>query len=215
MRHSGRGCAFFGRPDYLNFDVDAGVLRNRCENRLIAVNDEWLRGFVSALEHETGGAAPGVLRRCGEVFGARLAQRFESEVSQLGEVHLRDRLMNEFCVLLDDFWRASGMGELHINWEHAERFLSIRLVGSPMQDIGPSGHTGDDLFAGILLGFFDHFADADIKLVQSGDERLGDKEGTTFLLGSPEVIEKARLLREGKLHHGEIVKQLCLAPAVA
>ena len=67
--------------------------------------------------------------------------------------------MNEFCVLLDDFWRALGMGELHIDWEYAERFLSIRLVGSPMQDIGPSGHTGDDLFAGILLGFFDHFAD--------------------------------------------------------
>ena len=214
MKYARRGCGLFGRPDYLTFDVDAGVLRNRCENRLIAVNDLWLRGFVSALEHETAGAAPGILRRCGQVFGGRLAQRFESEVSQLGDVHLRDRTMNEFCVLLDDFWQASGMGELDIDWEHAERFVSIRLVGSPMQDLGPSGHVGDDLFAGILTGFFEHFADTDIKLVQSGDQRLGDKDGTTFLLGSPEVIERARKLRQGKVRHGEIVKQLCLAPLV-
>ena len=214
MKFSGRVCAFFGRADYLHFDVNAGVLQNRCKNRLIAVNDEWLRGFVSALEHETAGAAPGILRRCGEVFGFRLAQRFEGEVSQLGDVHLRDRTMNEFCVLLDDFWRASGMGRLHIDWTHAERFVSIRLVGSPMQDIGPSGHVGDDLFAGILTGFFGHFADADIKLMQSGDQRLGDKDGTTFLLGAPEAIEKAVQLRKEKLRHGDIVKQLCLTPVV-
>lgn len=215
MNRSERRCAFFGRPDNLSYDVVAGVLRNRCGNRLIAVNDQWLRGFVSALEHETAAAAPGILRRCGEIFGTRLAQRFESEVSQLGGVHLRERTMNEFCVLLDDFWRASGMGQLCIDWEHAERFVSIRLVNSPMQDIGPSGHIGDDLFAGILTGFFEHFADAQVTLMQSGDQRLGDKEGTTFLLGSPKIIEKACKLRQGNLRHREIVKQLSVTHVVA
>lgn len=215
MLFAGRNCGYFGRSDYLQFKVEAGVLSSQGGHRLIAVNDEWLRGFVAALEHETATAAPGILRRCGEVFGQRLAKRFENEVSTLGDAHLRDRTMNEFCVLLDDFWRGSGMGLLEINWENADRFLSIALRDSPMQDIGPSGHKGDDLFAGILRGFFGYFSDAPVELVQTGDVRLGDREGTTFILGAPEVIEEVAKLREDKVRHSKIVEQIGAAPPSA
>jgi hypothetical protein len=51
-----------------------------------------------------------------------------------------------------------------------------------MQDIGPRGHTGDALFCGILEGYLGHFADAGLTCVQTGDLRLGNREGTTFIL---------------------------------
>lgn len=205
---SRRGCKYFSAPSYLGYSVEKGVLRASSGSRLVAVNDEWLRGFVAALDHETGAAASGILRRCGVTFGRRFAQRFESEVTTMGSVHLRDRTMNEFCILLDDLWMSSGMGKLKLDWTHVERFVSVRLEGSPMQDIGSSGHTGDELFAGVLEGFFSHFSDAPLQVLQTGDERLGDREGTTFLVGAPDAIEVARKLHGESQRHSEIVRAL-------
>ncbi|HJL41970.1 MAG TPA: hypothetical protein RMG48_11765 [Myxococcales bacterium LLY-WYZ-16_1] len=199
---------YFTSPHFLDFDGGAGVLRSRGGTRMVAVNEDWLRGFVGALEHEAGSATPAILQRCGEFFGDRLAQRFDSELSGFAGVPLRDRTMNEFCTLLDDLWVGCGMGKLEIDWSRAAQFLPLRLLHSPMQDIGPSGHVGDDLFAGILLGFFSRLADQKLQVFQTGDERLGDREGTTFILGPQSVIDRAKSFKEEGHRHSEIVERL-------
>lgn len=200
---------YFSSPDFLSFDVKAGVLRSRGGTRMIAVNEDFLRGFVAACEHETGPAATLVLRRCGEFFGQRLARRFEAELGQYAGVSLRDRNMAEFDILVRDLWGGTGLGRLSVDWDRGQHgFLAIKLDDSPMQDIGPSGHTGDDMFAGILGGFFSGFCDAEMRSVQTGDLRLGDKEGTTFILASFEVAKRAEGMRANKLRHSEIVAAL-------
>lgn len=201
---------YFSSPEFLRLDVKAGVLRSRGGTRMIAVNEDFLRGFVAACEHETGPAAGLVLRRCGEFFGQRLARRFEAELGQFAGVSLRDRKMAEFDVLVRDLWGGCGLGRLSVDWDRgAHGFLPIRLEDSPMQDIGPSGHTGDDMFAGILCGFFSGFCDADMRSVQTGDLRLGDREGTTFIVAAFEVAKRIEGLRASKLPHSEIVAALC------
>jgi len=77
-----------------------------------------------------------------------------------------------------------------------------------MQDIGPSGHVGDDMFAGILCGFFAGFCDADMRAVQTGDLRLGDKEGTTFIVAIVEIVRRVEGMRANKQRHSEIVAAL-------
>lgn len=201
---------YFSGPNFLNFDVKAGVLRSRGGTRMIAVSEDFLRGFVAACEHETGPAATIVLRRCGEFFGQRLARRFEAELSAYAGVSLRDRNMAEFDILVRDLWNGSGLGKLTVDWDRGQHgFLPIKLEDSPMQDIGPSGHTGDDMFGGILGGFFSGFCDADMRSVQTGDLRLGDKEGTTFIIASFEVAKRTEGMRANKLRHSEIVAALC------
>lgn len=204
-----RPLTYYARPSFLRFDVKAGVLRSPGGTRMLVVNDDFLRGFVAACEHETGPAAALVLRRCGEVFGARLARRFEAEASQLAGSSLRDRSMAEFDAMIHDLWDGCGLGAIEVDWTRGEHgFLAIRLRDSPMQDIGPSGHVGDELFCGIFGGFFGEFSDADLRCVQTGDARLGDADGTTFIVAPFALAKRIEGLRANRTRHREIVEAL-------
>lgn len=200
---------YFSSPEFLRLDVTAGVLRSRGGTRMLGVSEDFLRGFVVACEHETGPASRLVLRRCGEFFGQRLARRFEAELGQFASMSLRDRSMTEFAVLIADMWQACGMGRISIDWSCGRHgFLAVELADSPMQDIGPSGHVGDDMFVGIIGGFLGSFAEAELQCIQSGDTRLGDREGTTFIVGSPEVTRRAEGLRAAGSSHAQILAAL-------
>jgi hypothetical protein len=200
---------YFTHPAFARLDVKSGVLRSRGGTRMVVVNEDFLRGFVAACEHEAGPAAALVLRRCGQFFGARLARRFEAEIGQFGGVSLRDRRMVEFDALLRDLWDGCGLGRLTVDWSRGEHgFLPIRLDDSPMQDIGPSGHTGDDMFCGVLGGFFGELCDADMRCVQTGDARLGDREGTTFIVAPFAVAKRIEGMRANRAPHREIVEAL-------
>jgi hypothetical protein len=200
---------YYTRPSFLKLDVKAGVLRSPAGTRMLVVNDDFLRGFVAACEHETGPAAALVLRRCGEHFGARLARRFEAEVGQLAGTSVRDLQMAEFDALVRDLWDGCGLGAVAVDWTRGEHgFLAISLRDSPMQDIGPSGHVGDEMFCGIFAGFFGEFCDADVRCVQTGDMRLGDPDGTTFIIAPFAIAKRIEGLRVNRMRHREIVEAL-------
>jgi hypothetical protein len=204
-----RALNYYTRPSFLKFDVKAGVLRSSGGTRMLVVNDDFLRGFVAACEHETGPAAALVLRRCGEFFGARMARRFEAELGQFAGVSLRDRQMAEFDALIRDLWDGCGLGVVEIDWTRGEHgFLAISLRDSPMQDIGPSGHVGDEMFCGIFGGFFGEFCDADVRCVQTGDARLGDRDGTTFIIAPFALAKRIEGMRANRTRHSEIVAAL-------
>jgi hypothetical protein len=204
-----RNLNYFTHPSFLRLDADTGVVRSRGGTRMIGISEDFLRGFVVACEHEAGTAAPLILRRCGALFGSRLARRFETEVNQFAGISMRDRPMSEFDALVCDLWHGCGMGHLTLDWSYgASGFLAVKLDHSPMEDIGPKGHTADDLFTGVLEGFFGYFSEPGLLCVQTGDRRLGDKEGTTFILAFSEVIKKAESLRAEKMSHGVIVARL-------
>lgn len=199
----------FSTPDFITLNIAAGVMRSRGGTRMIAVNDDFLQGFVAACEHEAGQATPIILRRCGTFFGKRLAQRFENELTSYADMPLRDRSMVEFGALLQDMFSGFGMGRIDIDWEKGpEGYLPIRLDGSPMQDIGPKGHTADDLFSGILEGFFTAFVDAPVACVQTGDKRLGSKDGTTFIVVVGDRVDDVERFVAEQLPHREIVQRL-------
>lgn len=204
-----RNLDYFTSPAFLALDARRGVLQSRGGTRMLAVSEDFLRGFVAACEHEAGSAAPFILRRCGRFFGERLARRFEFELNGFAGAALRDRPMAEFDALVRDLWRGCGLGEIAVEWERGERgFIAVRLEESPMQDIGPSGHVGDDMFCGVIEGFFASFCDADLRSVQTGDRRLGDRDGTTFVIAPFEVAKRIEAMVADKLPHARIVESL-------
>jgi hypothetical protein len=208
-RDSLRPLNYFSSPQYIKSDLRAGVLRSRGGTRLLGISEDFLRGFVVACEHETGPATALVLRRCGSFFGTRLARRSEAELQTYLSRSLRDCTMSEFGLLVADLWQASGMGELRVDWSRGQHgFLAAKLANSPMQDIGPKGHLADDLFEGIIEGFIGHFSDETLTCIQTGDLRLGDRDGTTFVLVPGDWAARVRSLRSDKLSHSQIVAHL-------
>jgi predicted hydrocarbon binding protein len=191
---------YFSR-DFFDLDHRRGVLRSAGGTRLIAITETFLRGFVLALENETGPAAASVLRRCGEYFGQRLARRFEAEIGHYAEISIRDRSMAEFDALVRDLFAGCGFGQLLVSWELGRHgCLALDLEGSPMQDIGPSGHVRDDLFAGTLQGFFGTFCDATMRCVQTADYRRGDKRTRFVLVPEANVADIEAMLEQGSKH---------------
>jgi hypothetical protein len=204
-----RDLNYFTRSSFLRFDVAKGVLKSSGGTRLLAVSDDFLRGFVSALEHETATATPFILKRCGAFYGQRLARRFENELSNFAGVALHDRPMAEFETLVQDLWNGCGLGDLQVDWaQGSQGFLPVQLAHSPMQDIGPKGHIADDLLCGIIEGFVGYFAQNELRCVQTGDVRLGDKDGTTFILAQDGTLAQLEALRNQALPHRQIVRRL-------
>ncbi len=200
---------YFSSAAFLTTELKAGVLRSPGGARLVGVNEDFLRGFVLACEHEAGPATVLILRRCGRRFGSRLAERCEKELNGYLGRSLRDLTMSEFDVLVRDLWRGLGLGDIAIGWAHGQNgFLPVKLVGSPMQDIGPKGHVADDMFCGVIEGFIGHFAVATLTCIQTGDVRTGSKEGTTFVLVGPELQPRIEPLIGNKTAHSEIIAQL-------
>ncbi len=203
------GVTLFSRPDFLTFEVKAGTLHSPSGTRMLAVNEDFLRGFVAALDFETGEAASGILRKCGLFFGRRLAQRFEAEVSAWTQHPVRDRPMAEYAALVVDLFKGCGLGEISFDFSHGERgFIGVHLKNSPMQDLGPRGHVGDDLFCGLFEGFFLAFTDSGLTCLQTGDVRLGNREGTTFVLGFDEAVARAKALLADHQPHSVIIATL-------
>ena len=204
-----RPLRYFSSPAFLQADVKAGVLRSRGGTRLVGISTDFLRGFVTACEHETGPATPMILRRCGQFFGSRLGKRYEGELSRYLGQGLRDATMGEFDILIKDLWDGCGLGDLTIDWSAgAQGFLPVRLAHSPMQDIGPQGHVADDMFCGVIEGFVNHFSGDNLTCVQTGDARLGDKEGTTFVLAGAELLPRLQSLVKASTPHAQLVAQL-------
>lgn len=200
---------YFRGDDFINLDVKKGLLKTRGGARVVAVNDDFLRGFVAAVEYEAGAATPIILRKCGLIYGQRLAQRFEKELTEFSGKSLRDRTMNEFNFLLNDFWNYSGLGQIIVDWPRAEHgFLAVKLVDSPMQDIGPTGHVADDMFGGVLEGFFSNFTEDELKSIQTGDMRKGDKDGTTFILCAGPTVDRVEKLVNENTRHRDLVEAL-------
>lgn len=204
-----RPLRYFSSPAFLQTDLKAGVLRSRGGTRLVGISADFLRGFVTACEHETGPATPLILRRCGQFFGSRLAKRYEGELSRYLDQGLRDISMGAFDILIRDLWEGCGLGELTIDWSAGQNgFLPVLLGHSPMQDIGPKGHVADDMFCGVLEGFLNHFSGDSLACVQTGDARLGDKGGTTFILAGPGLMPRVQSLVKVATPHAQLVAQL-------
>jgi len=203
---------YFSSPQSVRGDLKSGVLRSRGGTRLIGVSEDFLRGFVVACEHEAGPATSLILRRCGQFFGTRLARRCEDEISAYLGRPLRDGSMTEFEVIVQDLWNGCGLGDLRIDWGRGSSgFLAVKLVNSPMQDIGPKGHIADDMFEGVIEGFVGHFAGDDFVCIQTGDVRMGDREGTTFVLVPRDRVPRVRTLLASKSPHSQVVAQLGVA----
>ncbi|MCA9718979.1 MAG: hypothetical protein KC468_30200 [Myxococcales bacterium] len=200
---------YFSTPSFLALDNRKGTLRSPGGARMLGVSEDFLRGFVQACEYETGPATPALLRRCGEFFGRRLALWFERELSRNASRSIREREMAEFSALFHDLWRGLGLGVIEVDWRHGGRgLLAITLEDSAMSKIGLEDHVGEDLFEGILEGFFAAFCDGPITCLQTGDARLGDKHGTTFVITPQARADEVRERKQQGADHQQLIAAL-------
>ncbi|MEM6533097.1 MAG: hypothetical protein AAF654_10755 [Myxococcota bacterium] len=202
--------SYFARPDSINFDIAAGVLRTARGTRLCGVNHDFLRGFVGACVHEAGPAAFGIVASCGRHFGRRLASRVEDELgAELGR-SIRTLVMHEFDGVLRQLWRTFGMGEVEFDWATGQSSGSIpvTLRHSPALGIQIEEDRRDALMTGLLEGFVNHFTDTPLTCVQTLVSKGPAETEECFVLVPGEAAENVRGWVTAGAPHEIVVERL-------
>ena len=190
--------------NYVDFKVKEGVLVNRSGARLIALNEDFLKGFRKALIEETGEAHHIVFETCGKTWGERLVKNFEKELSLYYEVSFQEMPMSMFTLLFKSFWEEHGWGDIHVDWETGFQhgLFEIHVNNPAFSDIfSDNTELNDDIFVGVLEAFFNHFSGQELKCYQTSNQQNESMNTSSFILGLPERLEKVPdMVLSGKSH---------------
>lgn len=194
---------YFANDVYIKGSLELGLLENRRGDRLLALPDTLLKAIVSGLNEETGQATWFVLHNCGFWWGKNFYARFCEELSDFYRQSIADMPMAEFLQALQECWRTSGWGSLHLETDHyAQGFLVVAIQNSPftthaLQPNRPSGA----LEVGILQAFFSQLSGRDLECVQTSCESLG-ADRNQFVLGLKERLKPVEAwVQAGQSHH--------------
>lgn len=195
--------------NYVNFDVNEGVIKNRAGTRLLALSEDFLKGFRKAVIEETGEAHHVVFETCGKTWGENMARRFQKETSLYYETDFEALPMSMFSLLFKNFWLRHGWGELEIDWEQGYRdgVFEVTVRNPAFSSIfGADEGLNDDIFAGLLGAFFSTFAARELQCLQTEEDRSGELWTSRFVLAVPERLSQVPDMVLSQKTHQDIVQ---------
>jgi uncharacterized protein len=194
--------------NYVKFDVDDGVIKNRAGTRLLALSEDFLRGFRKAVMDETGDAHHVVFETCGKTWGENLARRFQKETALYYECEFEALPMSMFSLLFKNFWARHGWGELEINWEQGyhEGVFEVVIHNPAFSSIFGAEGLNDDIFVGVLSAFFSRFAGRELQCIQTEESVSGDIRLSRFILSLPERLARVPDMVLSQKSHQDIVQ---------
>ncbi|WP_439621906.1 hypothetical protein [Gemmata sp.] len=180
------------RPDYFRTDVATGVTRNPAGVRICALPTEFLLGFRDALVYECGKAYRRVMKGAGKKWGARLAARFDKEVTALYGTRLRDLPAGLVHTCLAESFAAHGYGVLRLDLSLCgDGILLADLADSVMPSlIRESDRPVDMLLAGALGVVFGHLSGESLDAVQTECPSMG-AERSRFVIARADAVAAA------------------------
>lgn len=198
--------SFFGaRPSFVAATTSDGILRDLTGARVVALVDDFILGFRTALVEECGPAAAEVLQHCGKRFGQQTAEVTEQALEAHYGRSVREFTLAEFHALMVEMFAHQGWGIVRVDFSQADQGLLIARVDNPIQAgiSNPGEEPVEDLLAGFLAGVYSHFSGEDLHAVQVACVAKGDPQAV-FLIGLPERLTEV----PGMLTAGATLDQL-------
>jgi predicted hydrocarbon binding protein len=206
--------SYYAPRDYLQWDLQRGVLRSRGGARVIAFPQEFSQGLLEGLLDECGEAWPVVLYRCGEWWGRRQMERMSKDL----EEHLGGALSGFPTglaqTILSDAWACHGWGRLELELKDIERgLLHATVEGAPFaalfvsQQRDAKGRPVDALLAGSLAGMFSQASGADMAAHEIACVARGEPS-CRFVIGLQDRLKGVPDLLRRKIAPDEILAQL-------
>lgn len=199
-------------PDtYFDLDVRAGVMRNRSGAKCIAFSGYVLRGLYVGLKNETGPAWRLVLRRCGELWGARFAKRFLDEVAGFYNQGLDDMTMARFNALLEEYFSVHGWGRVEFDYSHIARGVVVAQVRNPIMAgvLGETGERTEVLLEGVLKSLFSAATGQDLDCLETQSAGMGAGSSLLVIAPSERMAPIAELLESTpNATHAQVLAKL-------
>lgn len=167
---------YFAASRYCHTDVRRGWTENRLGTRIIALSEDFLRGFRTAVIDECGPAADVVFKSVGRRWGELLAKRFEKEMTAFYGLPLREFIVAMFQACLTELFSHHDWGKLKLDLSRHDRgLILVHLENAIMGDlVSQADRPVDTMFAGIFAGFFSYLAGQPLDCIQTTCRACGD-----------------------------------------
>lgn len=199
----------FDPETYFRLDPATGTMTTRGGAKCCTLAEPFFRGLYLTLRDECGPAWTIALRRCGETWGARQADRFLREIAEATGRGLDEMPMSEFDRLLGECFAAHGWGRVRADYSAADAGIvqvEVRnsIVACALHDAG--AHV-DALLEGVLKVLYSKTSGRDLECFETECAAAGASR-CRFVVGLPARLEPVPKWREEGLGHAEIVRRL-------
>ncbi|MEO0797116.1 MAG: hypothetical protein AAFX93_18335 [Verrucomicrobiota bacterium] len=181
-----------------SLDVVEGVVRNPAQTRVVYFSEDIIKGVHAGLVEETGPAWTTIMQNCGRLWGERLSERLDRELSSMSNTSLGELPIGDFNKYLQNYFSIHGFGKLLLDvgltQEHG--IVICRLENSFFaQVLRDEKGMVDFLLAGTLEVLISKLSNHDLGCIEVASERRGDECGV-FLISSSNRIAKLEPLVE-------------------
>ncbi len=172
----------------LRYDLRAGTVRTRTDDRDVYLSTDMVRGIHGALSFEAGEAWGLVLHRCGVTWGTRVANRLWSQLPLQAGVSPDQLSVDDFVTWLEAWFSYHGWGRLSIDLVHAQAHgvVLLRLRNSLFREaLEEPPPRADFLVAGVISALMSRIAGQQLGCLEFG---LQD-DAVLFAVTAPERLE--------------------------
>ncbi|PON13773.1 hypothetical protein C2W62_32570 [Candidatus Entotheonella serta] len=199
----------FDANQYYQLNVRTGVMRTSFGTKCCTLSGYALKGLYEGLKHEAGPAWHLIMRRCGESWGKRFAQRFLDEVATFYQEDLEQMNIARFTALLEEYFAVSGWGRVRLDYSQIASGLLIvdvqnEIFGDLLRDQGE--RTGA-LLEGVLKTLLSAITGNDMDCYETQSMGKGAPI-SRFLISSRLRLSPVQTWRDDQIPHDEIVSRL-------
>lgn len=202
----------FDPSQYYQLNVHTGVMRTSFGTKCCTLSGYALRGLYQGLKHEAGPAWHVIMRRCGESWGKRFAQRFLEEVASFYHEDLDHMKITRFTALLEEYFAVSGWGRVRFDYSQIASGLLIvdvqdEIFGDLLRN---SGERSGALLEGVFKALLSTITGKDMDCYET--QSLGQgAPASRFLISSRLRLSPVHTWRDDKTPHHEIMSRLLAA----
>ncbi len=202
----------FDPDQYYKLNVRTGVMQTAFGTKSCTLSGHALRGLYQGLRHEAGPAWHMIMRRCGESWGKRFAERFLKEVESFYQQDLDQMKMARFTALLEEYFAISGWGRVRFDYSEIASGLLIvdvqdEIFGDLIRNSGE--HTGA-LLEGVLKSLLSAITGKEMDCYETQSIGKGAPI-SRFLASSRLRLSPVLKWRDEQTPHHEIVTRLLAA----
>jgi predicted hydrocarbon binding protein len=181
---------YFNPRAYVKSDPASGLLSTRKGKRLIALPDLLINSIHDTLRSEAGEAASIAFYTFGFSWGKSFYERMRKEIESYYGTSIPEMNAPEFFATLQQLWGVHGLGQITVDFSHAQKGLLLVTVENSSISIGEE-NTDSKSFsveAGFLSGWFSAQTGKDLSACAT--DWYTNPRRTQYLVGSKSHIEQ-------------------------
>jgi predicted hydrocarbon binding protein len=193
-----------------HWDLRQGVIFTPAKTRVCLFSADLLQGVYKAIVDEAGEAWSLIFKRCGCLWGARLARRLDQEFTLLYDKRPEDMPVLDYVRLIEAYFACHGWGRVRLHLDRAQEqgVVEITLTDSIFAEIIENpDEMVEPLMSGIFASLLSHISRRELECLQTSCASKGN-DASRFVVSAPSRIAAIAAEARAGSSHDQLVARL-------